>query len=715
MRARRPLLVLTTALGLAVAGTAGAQPYYPPPTPPPPYPQAGGSSVRSPTVMGEAPSNLRGRFGIDVADRLMHGESDDRIRGIRRAAAMGTPEAISLLATGPIDPMTIGRTDSRALLELARALARFTSDDAARARLLAIVQAAVPGGRAVDVDAAPRVALARATAARALATSSDHAAREALLQAARAGGPGQQAALAILAAFGLSFYDEATLRAVPVASPPHARAVAQSGDLRMLDALKSQVASSDPATRAAALVALAQLGDMRILQPPPARADGTRDPDAVTAAFGEKDARLRSAAGEAFVLLDAPQRFGAVTLLVADDATAKAGIRLAERAQNADVVKALAARLAASHDLVERRACIAALGRGLTDDALKVIVAFAADRDLAGDVAHALARSPNAGALPALEKLAATNPRLAVRGYALRVLGRGGRSSLLDDKMRTLALSKDGADRSVGRSARVALGDEGLEGALGDADPRVRRTVAVAALALRASSPASIDAILLSALTKETDPTAKRTLALGLLGGDPDGKVPTLTLVDRAEAGGADAPLAAMALCARKDEAQKHKVELLLAARDPLLRLHAARGLAKSELPESTGMLAEAYRFETDVLVRRELVRALAAKADAPVRAEILGLAATLDPDGIVRDAASRALSGAPAPADAMLRDVAWLHVTTPDGSAPPPLAGAYVTSEGAVLPIAFDADGFAIVPGVSAGEGRLVLEPSIP
>ncbi len=715
MRARRGLFAFAVAVAVLGTGSvAGAQPYYPPPVPPPPPQGFGGASLRPP-VMGDAPSNLRGRFGIDVADRLMHGESDDRIRGIRRAAAMGTPEAISLLANGPIDPMTIGRTDSRALLELARALAHFTTDEAVRARLLSIVQAPVPSGRALDVDAVPRVALARATAARALATSTDHTARESLLQTARAGGPGQPAALAALAAFGISYYDEATLRSVPVASPTHARALAQSADLRVLDALRAQVGASDPTTRAAALVALAQLGDMRILQPPPPRTDGTRDPDAVTAAFGEKDARLRAAAGEAFVLLDAPQRFGAVTLLVADDATAKAGIRLAERAQNADVVKALAARLAASRDLVERRACIAALGHGLTDDALKVVVSFAADRDLAGDAAHAMARSPNAGALAALEKLAGTNPRLAVRGYALRVLVRGGRSSVLDDKMRTLAGSKDAADRSVGRAARVALGDEGLDAALADSDPRVRRVVAVAALGLRAQSPAAVDAALLAAYGKEADAATKRVLSLGLLGGDPDGRVPTLALVDRAEAGGADAPLAAMALAGRKDDAQKHKVELLLASRDPLVRLHAARGLARSELPESTGMLAEAYRFETDVLVRRELVRALAAKAAAPVRAEVLGLAATLDPDGIVRDVAARALANAPSPGDAMLRDTAWIHVTTPDGSAAPVLVGAYVTSEGAVLPIAFDADGYAIVPGVSAGEGRLVLEPSIP
>lgn len=711
MTSRARLLGWVTLALMTCAASAGAQSYpypppYPPPVPPPvPYP----TQAARPPVMGDAPTNLRGRFGIDVAERLMRGsEADDRIRGIRRAAALGTPEAIALLAGGPIDPSTIGRTDSRALLELARALAPYTSDEAARARLLAIVQSPTPtataraGTAPLDVDAVPRVALARATAARALATSPEHLARESLLQTARAGGPGQPAAAAALAAMGISFYDDPALRGAALVSPTHVRAVAQSADLRVLDLLRAQTTATDPSTRAAALVALAQLGDMRIL-------------DAATAAFGEKDARLRSAAGEAFVLLDAPQRFGAVTLLVADDATAKAGIRLAERAQNADVVKALAARLAASRDLGERRACIAALGHGLTDDAIKVIVSFAADRDLAGDAAHALARSPNAGALPAIEKLAIQSSRLAVRAYVLRALLRGVRSSGLDDAMRALGVSKVPADRSVGRAGRIALGDETIESGLTDADPRVRRMVAIASLGRRSASPRAVDDALLAAFAKETDAVTKRVLALGLLGGDPAGGVPTLVLVDRAEGGGADAPLAAMALAGRKDEAQKDKVERLLASRDPLVRLHAARGLARSELPESTGMLAEAFRYETDLLVRRELVRALAGKGEAPVRTEILKIAKTLDPDGAVRDLADRALRSAPLADATMLRDVAWIRVTTPDGGAAPSLVGAYVTNEGQALPIAFDADGYAIVPGVASGEGRLVLEPAIP
>ena len=46
----------------------------------------------------------------------------------------------------------------------------------------------------------------------------------------------------------------------------------------------------------------------------------------------------------------------------------------------------------------------------------------------------------------------------------------------------------------------------------------------------------------------------------------------------------------------------------LLAAKDPVLRAHAARGLAFATLADASGRLASAYAYETDETVRRALV-----------------------------------------------------------------------------------------------------------
>jgi hypothetical protein len=42
-------------------------------------------------------------------------------------------------------------------------------------------------------------------------------------------------------------------------------------------------------------------------------------------------------------------------------------------------------------------------------------------------------------------------------------------------------------------------------------------------------------------------------------------------------------------------------------------------------------------------------------------------------------------------------------------------MLASYVTAEGVAIPIAFDADGYALVPGIPPGDGRLVLAPVVP
>jgi hypothetical protein len=196
--------------------------------------------------------------------------------------------------------------------------------------------------------------------------------------------------------------------------------------------------------------------------------------------------------------------------------------------------------------------------------------------------------------------------------------------------------------------------------------------------------------------------------------------VPTLTLVDRAQQGGPDAPLAALALARRTDDELRDKVDALLASRDPVIRAHVARGLGESHTPDATGRLARAYLWEPDGSVRRALVAALAMRpaeeAHAPARREALELAARLDPDRVVQVAARAALTGSEAPHGAPSREVAWLRLAVTEGATlAEDMTGSLVDAEGIAWPVVFDADGYALVPGLPAGEAHLRLAPRVP
>ena len=573
------------ALALLLPSIAHAQrraPFRPPP------PDDDDEVEAQPQQVEEtAPEPLRGRFGSDRAEVLMRGGDSEQVRqGIVRAAVAGTPEAVALI----VAQAEATNNDDKTLVDLARALGPFAAQEAARQQLIQLLNAtshASHNGRPSVVSGA-RVELARQIAARALVASRDPQALDAVYSAARESGTGQQNALRALAS------DPGAAAAGPLALPngaAGAHALAQSGDLRALDLLLTKAQGNiDASTRAACMVAAAQLGDGRVR------------PLAI-AAFADPDAHVRSAAGEALVLLDAPERFRAVVQLLGADDTAAAAVRLAHRAQDLEVVKALASRLKVISDVGGRQDVIAALGRGVaTDEGLKVLASYAADPVLGGDAVHAIARSPNPAATRILETLASTPAlrRLAVRGYVLRVLVRRERSSALDGVLDALRGSRDPADRALAAFARVALGQASARDHLEDADASIRRAAAMGALAGfdGQNLPAAGD--LLARYIRETDDATRAVLAIGLLDGDAKEVVPTRTLSLRVEAGGADALLSATALGARKSDALKDTLDGLLASADPVMRAHVARGLGASEEPSATGRLAEAARYEAD-------------------------------------------------------------------------------------------------------------------
>ncbi len=667
------------------------------------------------------PTNVRARVGTDYVSRLLRStDPEERIRGIQRAATIGSAETIALLVQATESSPAV-RSDSRALIELARGLARSADQERTRTALLLIVNAGNPGiagrlpqaGRTGDAlsleegDPVARAELARQIAAIALARSGTDRALEQLYGAARSSASGQSAAL--LALTVVPPRDPGFYGSAGSALPANVvRMLGQLGDLRALDNLHAAARSTDVIVRSAALVSLAELGDERAI-------------GLSRTAIAESDARLRAAAGEAFVLLGAGERFKAVSALIADEATAAIGVRLAERVYNTEITKLLAVRVIDHPDRELRAAAIRALGRSNDPGAALALTAapLLADPQLGYNAMLALARSPAPNAMALVTTLAGAKSTagLGVRAYVVRALVRGERSDAVDDLLIRLLASKEGRERALGAFGRVALGKAAAAPLLDDPDPRVRRAVAMASLA---KPDRAVQRVLLERAVKERDEATRQVLAIGLVGGDPDGLVTTTSLIDRAESGGADSPLSAGALTRRAEEANERKVGQLLASKDPVLRAHAARGLAYATLPDASGRLADAYAYETDVAVRRAIVASLAARlgdATAPARRSTLETAATLDPDGPIRQAARLGLSGTASPLGAALTtETAWLRITVEGGAAPgEAYVGSLVRSDGLAVPIAFDDDGYALVPGLPPGETRLVLAPRLP
>jgi len=98
------------------------------------------------------------------------------------------------------------------------------------------------------------------------------------------------------------------------------------------------------------------------------------------------------------------------------------------------------------------------------------------------------------------------------------------------------------------------------------------------------------------------------------------------------------------------------------------------------------------------------------------MRRDTLQLAARLDPDAVAREAARRALEGKEAPQSGLVPEVAWIQVTAAEGAPlPSGQTALLIRSDGLAVPIAFDDDGYALVPGVPPGAAHLRLTPRLP
>ncbi len=183
-------------------------------------------------------------------------------------------------------------------------------------------------------------------------------------------------------------------------------------------------------------------------------------------------------------------------------------------------------------------------------------------------------------------------------------------------------------------------------------------------------------------------------------------RIPQKTLLAWVEGGGPLAPLAALSLPSRDDDALHPRIkELLMEGTDPVVRAHVALGLADDPEPSSVSLLVASYANDSSKDVRRAVVRALS-RRNEPQRLATLVLARDLDPDEGVRALAEQALRG-PIAEDLPTASLT-VSFTTVERTVGPsvPLAGRFVRSDGFALPIVSSSDGAVLVaapPGLAS------------
>jgi len=479
-------------------------------------------------------------------------------------------------------------------------------------------------------------------------------------------------------------------------------------DPRAADPLFKTAEGKDDTSAAVALVALARLGDGRVVN--------------VARSVG-KDSRveLRIAAVEALAELGEPTADTTIATLLSDEKTASEAKRIAVRHPTPALVAVLE-KIAKGGDA----SAVGALGRigapgieRLTwlamDDALPLGIADVA--------AHQLAISPLDAAGDALRALldnnaSAARKRRAVRAGAVRVARVGSAPGALKSLARELLSSKEVADRAAAALLLGVLDLSSCKDSLAS-DDLARRRAGVAALASHPIADAASVArghLAAHAAAEPSDVTQSlAAIAARAIDGSVGRDVPisTAQLAAWLSEDAAASPLAAFLLAARGGDTALAHVMRALSSDSLDVRAAALLGLGLSPEKNATGELAARLRETPYVALRRAAVRALVARGDVAGRATI-DLARRLDPDLEVRNVAAAAKLGSRSAPLLAGHEVVQARVTIGAN------AMAIVSGiDGLVLPHVVDPEGlifaFRLAPGPARIEARALAAPSKP
>lgn len=637
---------------------------------------------REPARPARAPS-LLGELGALGAEHLLASESPrDRLRGLERLSALGTPRAVELLARA-LEPGGAARGADEHLAAV-RALAPHAALPPARDALVRALSSPP-----VEADEGPLSDWVQSAAALALARTQDAAALSALGRALRK--PGHAAELSRDALLAFPPRDIAAILHVPGAPTKElCQLLGELGDLRAEGFLRDVVRRGAPEARAAAALALLRFGVAEVVELSRHWLRSERQPVLVAAATEILTRQATPDAGAALAELSRSdaERSLQLFLLSAGRVALPPALELTAAGERLPDLLELLARQEASRPRLERAL---------------------AQPEQAGLAIYALSRAPGPSAQKRLEQ-ALGQP--ALRAFALRALAL--RTSRLGDDSPALARAITGAlpnvpaERAAVAFARALLEPDALASLLASKDP-----IVVCAVARLATSGAAAR-IAVERLASEQDPLLRVALSAGLAEPSAAQLLPTPVLLELAHAAGPGSLLAASALAARKDADLLPLIRELSSSGDPWLRAHTLLGLARAKDPDALGMIENAYRFEPDASVRHAAVVALSRRPEA-VKARALALAAELDASSAVRQAARLALSGHVLGDSATGPETAWLELAKNPGLGATLVPAAIVRSAGGpALPVLADPDGVVALANLDSAplEVRLALLP---
>jgi hypothetical protein len=646
----------------------------------------------------EAPARVSvlNRFSVTRIARWLASEDvADRVRGIERLGAIGTPAALARLTGYAFERRA--QLVGREWLTLARTLAPHAAD--AKAELVLAMLLNQSSSNSTGPEEAALLELARGAAALALADDGGATALLVLGRALRAvGAPAAAAADALVAHPPASVAP--LLDAPGEPSVELAQLLGALADQRAFHVLRDWVRGASIEVRAASALALTKLGDMETV---PLAAQWLDRGSPV----------LRRAGLEILLLAHDPRAEPALAALLAQGALGEAEQRRLLEFPSSSLAEPLLASLD-QEGSVDREGAAAwrwtLLGRMGGEAAAQRLARGLGDTRTALAAAHALsrlrgpeARAPLEAALEGEDVLP-----LAVRVAAAR--------SELGDGFRGLAArtadwlhSEDPRQRAAAAWARSIEGGPAALAELESGDEV--RVLAAASNALRFDD-AVIDGV--ARLLSSAPPGRMRTaLGAGLL--SPRGRrtVGSTLLWSLVAEGGTARPLALRALAARSDPGIWAAVESYLDHPDPLLREHLARGLGESERPSAVGHLTRRLAFETDETVRRALVMALGAHRGRAV-SQWLERAARLDASPRVRSAARLALGGVPLGDAVRGDDFLWteLRALSGDSTVTEPGGGALLSvAPGLAMPVFADPAGVLVVSGLPSSHLGIRLQ----
>jgi HEAT repeat protein len=639
---------------------------------------------------GRAPSqssSLLGQLGAPAAERLLASDSPrERLRGLVRLSALGTPRAVELLARA-LDPGGAARGAEEHLAAV-RALAPHAQLAPARDALVRALSSP-----AVQADAGPLSEWVQSAAALALARTQDAAALSALGRALRK--PGHAAELTRDALLAYPPRDLTPLLQVPGAPTKElCETLGRLGDRRAEGFLREIVRRGAPEARAAAALALYRLGSNEVV------------PLARHWLRSERQPVLVGAAAEILARSDTADAGEALAQLAAGEGTRELALGLLLQTNGRFVVPEV---LDSALDSSKGPALLELFARGGAWATSRLERALESGRS-AGLACYALSRAPSEAAQARLER-ALTEPRL--RAFALRALGLrfarlGRESDALTQQLASSLGASSPSERAAAAFAQALLEPSSLLEGLASSDAVVVVATARLALSGRAARAAALR------LQHETEPRLRTALSMALADAEAAALVPSPLLLELSHAAGPGSALAAAALAARKDADLLPLIRELLASGDPWLRAHTLFGLARASAPDALGLIEGAYRFEPEASVRYAAVVALSRRSES-VRMRTLRLAAELDASATVREAARLALSGHALGDGVSGNETAWLELLeNPDTGPALTPAAAVRFGDGLALPVVADPDGVAVLAGIDpapAGVRLALLE----